>query len=140
MSCHASQEYQVSDDGVYFRFIEKESDRPVNEGEVVKINMLYKTKEGNVLADSRLMGGAFYMQYIDSIWQNSGLFYKGLTMMGKGDSAEFLIPASNFYEISANDTVPDHINAQDSLIFLVGIEDVLSESEYKKKIIEQKKK
>lgn len=139
-SCDQNKEYQVSNRGVYYKFIEKKSREPVSEGEVVKINMLYKTKEGNVIADSELMGGAFYMQYVDSIWQNSGLFYKGLTLLGEGDSAEFMIPAENFYEVTANDNVPDHIHPDDSLIFLVGIEEVLSVNEYKRKIREQKKK
>ncbi|MFW5759367.1 MAG: FKBP-type peptidyl-prolyl cis-trans isomerase [Cyclobacteriaceae bacterium] len=102
------------------KFIGETSGKKIQEGQIVTFHMLYKTLHDQVLADTKLMGGPVSIIRDDSIWQKSGMFYQALRQMGEGDSANFIIPANNFYTKSG-ETLPDILNEDDSLFFQVKI-------------------
>lgn len=118
-ACQNKQSENSSVEDFHFQWIEHRAENSIQEGDEFLVDMLYKTKENQVIADSRLLGGSFEMKYIDSIWQDRGLFYLGLRKMGKGDSAHFMIPAQNFYQLTASDSLPEILDKNDTLIFQV---------------------
>lgn len=121
--CYSCSSPEKTKDIPSLHFVGSRASQPVEDGQIVTFNMCYKNKDKQVIADTRLMDGPVTIVCNDSIWQQSGLFYQALKQMGSGDSANFNIPAVNFYEKSGQE-LPPILNKEDSLYFQVKIENI----------------
>ncbi|MGK7394818.1 MAG: hypothetical protein ACNS62_09595 [Candidatus Cyclobacteriaceae bacterium M3_2C_046] len=129
ISCQSPSETKEQTGKLDISYIQDIPSAPLQPGQILKINMMYQNEADSVIADSKLLGGPFFMQFIDSVWQRSGLVYQAIRQMTEGDSITFQVPAQDFYHITAQDSVPGHLKDTD-LTFYVGLEQVMSPGEY----------
>lgn len=128
-ACSNDKEFQTTDSGLTYKFIEKGEGDKAEEGEVYMINMMYSDENDSVIANSSFDGGMFPIRYEQEAWENGGMIYSAIGMMGKGDSAVFKIPATDFFVKSAGSSIPPGIDSASSLNFYIGVQDVISDAE-----------
>ncbi len=91
-----SQEYQKSASGIQYKFHKtvKNAAKPVA-GDLLTLSMVYRTSADSLVFDSRRNGYEFTYTLANSSFTAD--FNHALLMMGKGDSASFILKADSFY-------------------------------------------
>ena len=131
VACESGSEKQVTDSGVEVTFIEKgDAEKGPEDGQILTLNMGYKDQNGKELFSTVPQGSPVAMQYIDSIWSQSGMIYEALRLMKKGDSVAFELPAEDFFENTFNMDLPDSIERGSKLAFNIGLVDNMSREDY----------
>lgn len=130
-SCGGSQNEATSTSGVKITYLRKAENRTApNNGDILMLNMLYQDEKGQELFNTLPQGAPVAMQYVDSIWKESGLIYEALTFLYKGDSIKFDLPAEDFFENTFNIPLPDSIRRGSNLTFFVGMVNNMNKEEY----------
>ena len=91
-----SQEFQKSAAGIMYKFHKtvKTAPKPVA-GDLVTLSMVYKTQSDSVVFDSRK--NKYDFTYTIASTNHAADLNHALLMMGKGDSATFILRADSFY-------------------------------------------
>ncbi len=102
-------------------------------GDELEVNLVYETKDGKKLFDTRKIGAPVKIRMTDS---DRGLFHEMIQMLSVGDSATCEISVDNLYEETFQRSVPDSIAKGTMLKFNIGI---VSAKNLTEKIEAQKK-
>jgi len=121
--------YSLSEDGLAHHYFCRGADSlPVAEyGDVLVLNLAYKTVGDSLLFSSSEMPGVFrvklqHPELLDIITIDSVL-----ARLRPGDSLSFFLDASAFYQYSKRVPLPDFLNFGDSLLFTVGVVSIESQ-------------
>ena len=129
--CASESSEVTTDSGMKITFLKRGDGQAAPEdGQILTLNMKYEDERGVELFNTDLQGGPVAMQYIDSVWAQSGMIYEALRLVKKGDSVTFKLPASDFYETTFNMPVPDSIDAASDITFNLCLVDHMSRDEY----------
>lgn len=129
--CASDTNEVTTDSGMKVTFLKKgTAEAGPEDGQILTLNMRYEDERGVELFDTDAQGGPVAMQYIDSVWAQSGLIYEALRVMKKGDSVSFQLPANDFFVNTFDMEVPDSIPAESNITFNVGLVDNMSRDEY----------
>jgi len=130
-SCNIN-DFNVSDSGVEYKFIEQNNDSSkINIGDIVVLDLKYTTENDSLLFDSREETNRFRMRINESKYDGS--IDEALAMMHVGDSAIFKVNAMDFYVLSRGmKTRPDFISPDEKLIFYVRIKSIMDVSIFNK--------
>ncbi len=102
-----AKSFDETESGIKYRFHITTGNQKPDPGDILSLNMVYSIKD-SVLFDNMLSGTPVYLPYLDP--QYPGDIFEALSMMAVGDSATFLIDASNFYLYTAGMMeVPDFV-------------------------------
>ena len=107
-------------------------------GDILNLNMLYKTESDTVLFNSKAISDSFRL--ILKKPQYSGDINEGLALMQPGDSAQFKIDAEKFYNESLKQSLPHYIKPGSKIIFEVRLIKITHLKEYEKELSLAKKK
>lgn len=118
--------YKKSSSGVYYTVHEKASDtaRKPEIGDVLILDLLYKTVDDSLLFHSNEMPGKFRIQLEPAKDSSVSSIESALMLMSVGDSMSFYLDAVNFYQNSKHIPLPDFLQAGDSLLFSVALKGV----------------
>ncbi|MDQ3536853.1 MAG: FKBP-type peptidyl-prolyl cis-trans isomerase [Bacteroidota bacterium] len=125
-----NKEFETTNSGLEYKFVRKGEGTKPAKGQVMTLNMTIKDPKDSLIWNSDDAGQAVPIQYMDSIPEGAGLIEEGFTMLSKGDSAIFKVPAKNFYEKTSRSAVPPYMDSSAVLTFNIGVVDVLSEDDY----------
>jgi FKBP-type peptidyl-prolyl cis-trans isomerase FkpA len=128
--------------GLKYKIIKSGEGEKIQQGQIVTLNLSYGIGDSTMFNSTEDPSmGAMAMQFVDSIWKDRGMIYEGIAMLKKGDSAEFIIPAKDFFFKSLGEMVmPEGFNETDNLVFYVGVANFYTEDEYKAYQIEMMEK
>ncbi len=130
-ACSKYPGYDKSDTGLYYKFFtENENAKKPEIGDVVTIEMTYKLKD-SVIFTSKDMEMPSRLQIVKPLYD--GDIIEGITMMGVGDSASFMISADSFFVKNVGlKELPKFIKKGDMLTFNVKLVSLQSKEEYQK--------
>ena len=121
--------FKKNDNGIYYRFHERNDGEKPEVGKLVSMDMVYKDSKGEILLDSREGGMPFVLEYI--LPEYPGDIYEAIGMMSVGDSASFIIDAEPFFTTTAQmPMMPESIEPGSQLTFDIKLLDVMTEEEY----------
>lgn len=121
--------FKKTKSGLLYKFHEKKNERKAEIGDFITIEMRYKTNEDSLLFDGN--GETIPLEVIAPIF--AGDINEALAMMGKGDSATFVIRADSFLLKNAQLTrLPDFIDKDSRIIFDIRMHNVQSLEELEK--------
>jgi len=124
-SCKNEPEFQTTESGLKYRFYVKNDDSvKVKKYDIVEVYMNYRT------ADSLLSDGSKTKIPFQVNPFYDGDLMEGIMMMHKGDSATFILDASDFFhKMMQQSSVPDHVGNNKELYFDIKILNVNPEPE-----------
>lgn len=122
-------DFQVSANGLRYRFIEQLKGRKPQPGDIMRVHLLYRDVKGRVLYNSIELGDAFVLQLTEPSFK--GGLEEGFQMMGEGDSAVFLLPADSVFDKMFRRVMPPSVNKGDLLSFEVRLKKIMKPDEYK---------
>ena len=124
-----AQEFQKSASGIMYKFHKtlKAGTKPVS-GDMVTLTMVYKTQSDSIVFDSRKNKNDFIYTISNSSYTAD--LNHALLMMGKGDSATFLLRADSFYLNTLRmKKVPSFVKKGSNLTFHIKLLSIKSGSE-----------
>ncbi|MGC9331014.1 MAG: FKBP-type peptidyl-prolyl cis-trans isomerase [Bacteroidales bacterium] len=132
-ACNNKQDkgFNETDNGLEYKFHQQHpNNQKPKKGDVVVLNMMYETADGNVLFNSAEMDRT-YLQTIRSAAHTGGSFEEALAMMHLHDSATFRINAHDFLKFSMKqENLPENIDTDDKIIIHIKLKDILQKDEY----------
>lgn len=131
-------EFQTTESGLQYAYLERGEEVAPDSGQFITLQMVYKTSNDSVIFDTREQDIPFGLKVGDASMK--GMLAEGLNMLHVGDSVQFIIPAQDFFFQTARMPVPAGIDATDSLYFNVGVQEVLSEEDFREKQMAEYKK
>lgn len=122
--------FSVTPSGLKYNIIEEKGGRKPEFGDMLRMHLIYKDKEGKELYNSSELGDAFVLELTNPTFV--GGIEEGFAMMSEGDSAVFLVHADSIFDKTFKQPRPDNINVNDLLRFEVRLKKVMSKEEYRK--------
>jgi len=121
--------YKKTKSGLLYKFYDKKDSRKAEIGDYITVEMKYKTNEDSLLFDGS--GDTFPLELIEPVF--AGDINEALSLMGKGDSASFIIRADSFLLKNVQLTrIPDFIDEKSKIIFNIRMHNVQSLEELEK--------
>ncbi len=130
-SCKNEKRYEKSKQGFQYKFY-FENPRGVKpeEGSIITLKLKYFNHSDSLLFNSDELSAKFRVQTGNA--ESGGIMQNALKMMKTGDSASFLIPASDFYLNTKHDSIPTFILPGEMLRFEIKIVDIVSKQQLNK--------
>lgn len=122
--------FSVTPSGLKYNLIEEKGGRKPEFGDMLRMHLIYKDKDGKVLYNSSELGEAFVIELTNPTFV--GGIEEGFAMMAEGDSAVFLVPADSIFDKTFKQPRPSTIGAKDLLHFEVRLKKVMSKEEFRK--------
>lgn len=121
-----NQEFKTHKSGLKYKFVlQNKKTEPIQKGSIVVLIFKTFTLDNKMLEQSDV----FRVQ-LENPSHSGGAIEDALAMMRKGDSAQFLINAKNYYNITRQQLVPKEIKQDDDVRIDVKIVDVFSLATY----------
>ena len=118
--------FKKAESGMLYKFHDKKNERLAEIGDFITVEMRYKTNEDSLLFDGN--GETIPLEVAAPVF--AGDINEALTMMGKGDSATFVIRADSFLLKNARLTrLPDFIDSKSRIVFDIRMLNVQSVKE-----------
>lgn len=134
LSCK-NQEFKRHESGLKYKFIVKnKKTKLMQKGDIAVLIFRTFTLDNKMLEQSDV----FRVQ-LENPSHSGGAIEDALAMMSEGDSAQFLINAKNYYNITRQQIVPKEINQNDDVRIDIKLVDVLSLADYKQEQKEEEK-
>ncbi len=123
--------FNVTNSGLEFRFISTSNkNKKPSVGDVIYIDMIYKTENDSILFRSSEIDENFKMR-VDPPSHKGGCIEEAFMMMNEGDSAVFRIDAYNFFtKTQSKIKLPNGIKKGDKIIFNIKMNKVVSGTEF----------
>ncbi|MFW5805809.1 MAG: FKBP-type peptidyl-prolyl cis-trans isomerase [Bacteroidales bacterium] len=132
-ACNNKQDkgFNETDSGLEYKIHQQHPDnQKPQKGDVVILNMMYETHEGDVLFNSSDMDRT-YLQTIKPPSYTGGSFEEALAMMHLKDSASFRINAHDFLKFSIKqENIPENIASGDKITIHIKLKGILKEEDY----------
>lgn len=131
------EEFQSTDSGLQYKYINKGEGEKAEMGKILSINMSYKTEDDSVLFNTAEQGAPVLIQ-IDTT--TTGMIYEGFAMLQGGDSVEFKVPAQDVFVETFKAQIPPFIDSASMITFNVGVDKIMSEEDFQTFQMEEMKK
>lgn len=131
ISCD-SNDYETTESGVQYKYIEKGEGEQPSQGKVVVMKFEYATSEGKTFFDSKdLPQGNTTIVYDTTMMGQKGSIEEVISMLQVGDSVEAKVDASTFFQKTFNEeTLPDSILAEETITFHIRLVEIAEREEY----------
>lgn len=136
-SCKQSEYsgFEKADSGLFYNIHIDNGGEKANPGDFLTVEMIYTTNEDSLLFDSE--GQTFPLQLEEPVF--AGDINEALSLLGRGDSATFVIRADSFLIRNAKiSLLPDFVDDKSKMIFYVKIHNIqtLEELELEEKALQ----
>lgn len=139
VSCSDYPGYEKNENGLYYKFFVKNEGAKPKESDVAIIDLVYKIKtndKDSVLFDNRKFNSPVQILISKPLYK--GDITEGISMMGIGDSASFIISADSFFIKNINQALPPFIKPGSMLYFDIKLNKILTKAEFELQIAEAK--
>ncbi|MBK9637661.1 MAG: FKBP-type peptidyl-prolyl cis-trans isomerase [Bacteroidetes bacterium] len=121
--------FSITPSGLRYEFIEQKEGRKPALGDMMRMHLIYKDKDGKEIYNSNELGESFVLELTKPTFL--GGLEEGFAMMSEGDSAIFLVNADSVFDKTFKQPLPANIDAHDLLRFEIRLKKVLTASEYR---------
>lgn len=121
--------FSIAPSGLRYELIEQKEGRKPVIGDMMRMQLIYKDKNGKEIYNSAELGEAFVLELTKPTFV--GGLEEGFAMMSEGDSAIFLVNADSVFDKTFKQPLPANIGSQDMLRFEVRLKKVLTATEYR---------
>ncbi|MBK7683559.1 MAG: FKBP-type peptidyl-prolyl cis-trans isomerase [Bacteroidia bacterium] len=121
--------FSITSSGLRYEFIEQLEGRKPVIGDMMRMHLIYKDKNGKEIYNSAELGESFVLELTQPTFV--GGLEEGFAMMAEGDSAIFLVNADSVFDKTFKQPLPANIDSQDLLRFEVRLKKVLTATEYR---------
>lgn len=123
-----SDRFQTHSSGLQYRFVLKhKANLRAHTNDVLLLKMRITDAEGNLLE-----AAPPFRIKLNKPSHSGGSVEDGLGLMHQGDSAIFLVNASNYYTYSKQLALPEGWSAEENLVFYVKLIEIIPAEEYEK--------
>ena len=130
ISC--SDGYKKTESGLEYRIITDNPDgQKTKQGDILVLNMIYKTASDSILFDTKEIQGPFRMK-LGVPSHSGGCIEDAFTLMKVGDSLECKIDAELFYMYTRKTELPEFIKPGEKLIFQIKLVKIFDYKEWEK--------
>jgi len=129
VSC-SDREVITTESGLKVQMINDVDSEKPEDGQIMTLNMTYRDAEGKEMFNTTDRGEPVPIQYVDSVWKNSGIFYEAMSLLTIGDSISFSLNAEEFFKNTFKVEVPDTIDKDTDISFNIGLVDAMSRNQY----------
>jgi FKBP-type peptidyl-prolyl cis-trans isomerase len=132
ISCNSNPEgYETADSGMKYKFYEQGDALRPTVGDVVTLKMSYGPKDSIIFSTDKIKEKVASFPLREP--QFKGDVYEALTLMGIGDSANFIVSADSFFLVTANSRkLPKFIKKGSDLFFDIKLVSFQSTEEFNK--------
>lgn len=120
---------KTRESGLQYQYFRLGEEQKPDSSQLLVMHMTATTATDSVLFDTRTQGFPMALPANDP--NMKGLMAEGIKMLHKGDSAQFIIPAKDFYLQTASVPVPQGIDENGNLKFNIGVVEVTDEEGYR---------
>jgi len=120
--------FETTESGLQYSYVEEGEGQVAEMGQIILLHMDYLTASDSLLFSTSSQGGPVPIS-IDST--SRGQIFEGFSMLKEGDSVIFKVNAEEVFVNTFNTDVPDFIDPQSNITFRVGVEDVMSEEDFR---------
>lgn len=141
VSCSDYPGYEKNENGLYYKFFAKKEGAKPKETDIAIIDLVYKLKtndKDSILFDNRKFNSPVQILISKPLYK--GDITEGISMMGIGDSASFIISADSFFTKNINQALPPFIKPGSMLNFEIKLNKIHTKAEYEQQIAEAKAK
>lgn len=124
----SEQSFETTETGLQYSFVEEGDGATPEMGQILLLHMTYTTEDDSLLFSTENQGGPVPVA-VDTATQ--GAVQEGFNMLQGGDSVIFKINAEEVFVNTFNTQVPDFIEPQSNIIFNIGVEDVMSQEDFR---------
>lgn len=133
-ACNGNKEREVGElktreSGLQYKFLRLGEESAPDSTQWVVMQMRATTAGDSVLFDTSQEGMPMGIPINEP--NLKGMMSEGIKLLHKGDSAQFIIPAKDFYLQTAGVPVPPGIDENGNLTFNIGVSDVTDEEGYR---------
>lgn len=120
---------EKSDLGTNVKFITKGTGAKLINQNVLEVNMEFGTESGQIINQSE-PGKPLFLYFEEDTANVNGEFQSVLEMLSVGDSVNFNVLASDLFEKTFRQPLPDTLNADDNIVFKIGVLNQMNREEY----------
>lgn len=130
-ACKNKAGFDKTESGLLYKFIVENKDaKKANYGDLITIDVAYKTETDSVLFNSMKAGKPIKVQLREPVFKGS--LEEGFKMMGIGDSALFKVVADSFFVKFLGAPLPKEVKAGSFLTFNVKMKEIKAKAEFEK--------
>ncbi len=126
-ACSDSDAIKTSETGLQYTFHTKNEGPKPAIGDMLTLNMVYKTQNDSVLYSTFVAGKPIRTPLTEPTFK--GGVEEGFAMMSIGDSATFIMSADSVFEKTFGTKLPDFIKPGSTMSFVVKLEDFKSQKQ-----------
>lgn len=125
---NAYSDYEKTEGGLlYKKHVTNADARKAAEGDILTMNLLYKTESDSVLFNTSENPTPFRVRVAEPTYK--GDLMEGFALLAEGDSATFVARADSFFA-NTGQPVPDFIDSTSNIIFEVKVLEIQTMEEY----------
>ena len=121
--------FSITPSGLRYELIEQKGGRKPMIGDMMRMHLIYKDKNGKEIYNSAELGEAFVLELTEPTFV--GGLEEGFAMMSEGDSAIFLVNADSVFSKTFKQPLPANIDSQDLLRFEIRLKKILTATEFR---------
>lgn len=130
-ACKNKGGFDKTESGLQYQFVVENKDaKKANYGDLITIDVAYKTETDSVLFNSAKAGKPIKVQLREPVFKGS--LEEGFKMMGIGDSALFKVVADSFFVKFLGAPLPKEIKPGSFLTFNVKMKEIKAKVEFEK--------
>jgi len=129
-SCHWN-DFKKGEKGYQYKIVREGNGPEFENNHFILMHMDYYYEDDSLLFSWNEKNIPVTLQYIDSVWENSGQIYHGMNKLKVGDSAVFKVDCADLYEVAFRRGIPHGLNPFGEITVYVGIEGMLDRNEFR---------
>ena len=130
-SCKDSDSFITHEKGFDYRIInDNDEGALIQNDDILELNVKYYSENDSLIFDSKTVEGIFRIKVSDS--ETGGIFQDAIKILSVGDSAQFLIPANDFFTKTTGGGIPPMIKENENVRFDIKVEKIAIQEELNK--------
>lgn len=134
-ACNGNKEREVGElktreSGLQYQFLRLGEEQTPDSTQWLVMQMVATTANDSVIFDTKVQGQGMPIGIPVNAPNLKGMLAEGIQMLHKGDSAQFIVPAKDFYLQTNGTPVPPGVDENANITFNIGVSDVTTEEGY----------
>jgi len=128
-ACNSTVE-KTTPSGLTYTVVKQGEGQPVEDGNFLLLNMIYKDGSDSVWVDTKERGVPMVIMKQDSVWKNSeGSIEQVFLDLKPGDSVQFSVKANDLFQNTWKAPIPEGVDPEGMFKFVIGVDKSMNQQE-----------